>query len=87
MRSIKAEMVLKVKDCVSSLAVQMESRRSARPEPQAPQDVWRNQQRRLMRNLQQSEREIRSMGPWKPREASREGRERETIPNIARRSS
>lgn len=85
MRSIKAEMVLKVKDCVSSLAVQMESRRSARPEPQAPQDVWRNQQRRLMRNLQQ--REIRSMGPWKPREASREGRERETTPNIARRSS
>ena len=74
MRSIKEEMVLKAKDCVSSSAVQMESRRSARPESQAPQDVWRNQQRRLMRNLQQSEREIRRV--WCPRSpGKRAGRE------------
>ena len=35
-RLLREEMVLKAEDCVSSSAVQMESRRSARPEPQAP---------------------------------------------------
>lgn len=64
MRSVKAEMVLKAKDCVSSSAVQMESRRSARPEPQAPQDVWSEPAKEADEEPpKQSEREIRVWCP------------------------
>jgi len=36
----------------------MGNRMGIRTEPQAPQEVWRNQQRKLVRNVQQSEKEV-----------------------------